>query len=458
MKDTFNFFDYIIFRNNNPPTGTWLRIDTVPGDVLNYEDISKLANEKVVSYRVQAVDSCDKGGLGGYQFAFETIYLNPLQFNYCDTSLTLNWNPMEDFEPPVTGYEIYQYDTLTNKSVLIDIVQETSYDYTWSFQPDSTYCYYVRAFNSENRTSSSCVQCKKINRPDQPDYLNFLKASVDTASNSSAILTVDVDTDPYGTKCLILRKPEPDASYDTIATIPITDTSPIIFNDSTADVNYIDYYYEVIIIDECDHRTYLPVNENHTILLQGYPSDQETNSLEWNAYESTIAQVIGYRLIRLINNTVNTVIPLSSTTNNYQDDISHFGTTGGQFSYVVEALIKPDQSPAGIDTISVLSNKRVVSQVSGIYMPNAFTPNNDKVNDTFGPVNLYPVQNANFIFQIYSRWGEMIYETNDLNEDTNWDGMFEGQPSPTGVYVYYLYYSPTENQQFKEKGTFTLLR
>lgn len=448
---------YIIFRNDLPPFGTWLRIDTVPGNVLNYEDVSKLANEKVVSYRIQAVDSCDKGGLGGYQFAFETIFLDTIRFDYCDTSISLSWNPMEDFDPPVQGYEIYEFDTTTKQSVLIDIVQESSYEYTWSFQPDSTYCYYIRAFNAQNKTSSSCIQCKQIDRPDQPDYLNFIKASVDTSTNNSIILTINVDTDPFGTKCIIYRKTDQGAPYDSITTIPIIDNNPIIYNDHDVEVSTEDYYYKIIIIDECNHRTYLPDNENHTIHLSGYSVDKTTNILNWNFYESTVAEVLEYRLIRLINDTVNTVITLSSSTNNYEDDISQFWESGGRFSYLVEARIKLDTSPPEIDSLSVFSNETNVAQISGIIMPNAFTPNFDGINDTYGPVNYFPDEGADFIFLIYNRWGQKIYETTNIT-NAYWDGNFEGQPSPTGVFIYYLYYSPSENQQFEEKGTFTLLR
>ena len=99
----------------------------------------------------------------------------------------------------------------------------------------------------------------------------------------------------------------------------------------------------------------------------------------------------------------------------------------------------------------------MVSQVSGINMPNAFTPNYDGINDTYGPVNYFPDEQANFLFIIYNRWGQKIHEATSIN-GAPWNGTFDGQPSPTGVYIYYLYYSPSENQQFEEKGTFTLLR
>jgi len=93
----------------------------------------------------------------------------------------------------------------------------------------------------------------------------------------------------------------------------------------------------------------------------------------------------------------------------------------------------------------------------GIYVPNVFTPNLDKKNPTFFPVG-YNIVAGNM--QIWNRWGEMIYYTDDFNK--GWDGTYQGRECPIDAYVYIIYYSGqaydgTIDERIKV-GTVTLLR
>ena len=80
-----------------------------------------------------------------------------------------------------------------------------------------------------------------------------------------------------------------------------------------------------------------------------------------------------------------------------------------------------------------------VRDVRRVYIPNAFSPNNDGVNDYFTIFGKAPnVQQINN-FSVYSRWGELVYEAkNFLPNDTSnrWDGTFKGNALAVGTYVY----------------------
>lgn len=95
-----------------------------------------------------------------------------------------------------------------------------------------------------------------------------------------------------------------------------------------------------------------------------------------------------------------------------------------------------------------------VSDESLIYLPNAFIPDNDGLNDVFGPVasNL-----RYFELQVFNRWGEMIFETTDLNK--GWDGTYKGIEVQPGVYTYTLIYRFQGEQENKTVyGHVTLIR
>lgn len=87
-----------------------------------------------------------------------------------------------------------------------------------------------------------------------------------------------------------------------------------------------------------------------------------------------------------------------------------------------------------------------------IFVPNAFTPNGDGLNDTFGPLITGDIAGENIEMYIYNRWGEQIYEFTDLG--VGWDGTYKGKLVNTGVYVWTLII----NGKSKQDGTVSLIR
>jgi gliding motility-associated-like protein len=90
------------------------------------------------------------------------------------------------------------------------------------------------------------------------------------------------------------------------------------------------------------------------------------------------------------------------------------------------------------------------------YIPNAFTPNDDGLNDKFKILGIPYEQITQFNLQIYDRWGQMIYTSNDIRE--GWDGTFNREKCPDGVYVWSIYYKDSNKKPVTNKGTITLIR
>ena len=91
------------------------------------------------------------------------------------------------------------------------------------------------------------------------------------------------------------------------------------------------------------------------------------------------------------------------------------------------------------------------------YLPNAFTPNNDSNNDTFKGVGFFTGM-TDFTMQIWNRWGEKIFETNDPDE--GWNGLKNnvGEPSPNGVYVVTVKYVDPRGVPYELEGIATVVR
>lgn len=89
----------------------------------------------------------------------------------------------------------------------------------------------------------------------------------------------------------------------------------------------------------------------------------------------------------------------------------------------------------------------------GIFVPNAFTPNNDGHNDFFETPHFGIKE---YHIMIFDRWGMMIYESFD--KDFNWFGTFKDNDCQEGVYTYVIDAKGYLGQTFKKAGTVTLIR
>lgn len=88
-----------------------------------------------------------------------------------------------------------------------------------------------------------------------------------------------------------------------------------------------------------------------------------------------------------------------------------------------------------------------------VFIPDIFSPNGDGKNDVLKVLNNC-IEEMNWI--IYNRWGEKVYESNNVLE--GWDGSYKGKPAKSGVYVYYLNAKLINAEEVKTKGNVTLIR
>ena len=101
------------------------------------------------------------------------------------------------------------------------------------------------------------------------------------------------------------------------------------------------------------------------------------------------------------------------------------------------------------DTLNVFIFKKV-----DIYLPNAFTPNRDQLNDRFRPL-LVGIKKLNY-FKIYNRWGLEIYSTADPNK--GWDGTYKGQMQPMETYTWVAAGIDLDGKFVNRSGNFLLIK
>jgi gliding motility-associated-like protein len=102
-----------------------------------------------------------------------------------------------------------------------------------------------------------------------------------------------------------------------------------------------------------------------------------------------------------------------------------------------------------------------VIKIRKVYIPNAFTPNFDGINDYFTPFADFPNVQEIIDFRIFSRWGEMVYEAQGLRSTepgTGWDGTFRGRDMPVGVYTYVVRVRFLDGVEEVYSGSINLMR
>jgi gliding motility-associated-like protein len=88
-------------------------------------------------------------------------------------------------------------------------------------------------------------------------------------------------------------------------------------------------------------------------------------------------------------------------------------------------------------------------------MPNAFSPNGDNINNTFGPL-FFGAETTVVSFKIFNRWGEKVFDGSAGKP--SWDGKVDGKEAPSDVFAYQIIVRYTNGQEEERKGQVTLLR
>jgi gliding motility-associated-like protein len=128
-----------------------------------------------------------------------------------------------------------------------------------------------------------------------------------------------------------------------------------------------------------------------------------------------------------------------------------FPTLSREIKYPVK-LVVTNQALGCSDSVTKLIT---VLDFCTTDVPTGFTPNNDGLNDNFGPHNALKADN--YQFRIYNRWGQLLFESNDWKK--RWDGKFKGSLQGTGTYVWMLTYTNRDTgQKVLKKGTVTMIR
>lgn len=438
-------------------------LDTIfDANILTWTNPESQADLGQEFYNIAAFDSCYNAdgspdpGAASLQ-CVSTIHLTHQWFP-CTDDVTLNWTPYNGWDDGVAFYEIYVAEEpnpgsgVFLPSFTLGVVDGNT---TTFLHEDcnlgSSYRYRVRAVSNDlvNHASSN-RRTATLFYPEEPGFTYITRASV----FESDIIEVQVAVGPgAGTVHTfnLERQRQGSGNFDLIDAQELNGAGNLLFLDEVTTTDDRSYTYRIVVENGCGDAVDT-TNIGKTILLTGVVNkDRLTNTLFWSHYEDWDNGVERYDIYR---STPEQPVPqlLSSvpgSVDRFEDDVSQLLFEKGEFCYTVQAVENengytvPDASE---------SNRLCLTQEPVIWVPNAFVINGD--NNTFSPVISF-ADFDNYRLQVYSRWGDLVFETTAIEEA--WDGTFGGELVPEGIFAWFVSITDGAGRIYEERGTVLML-
>jgi len=398
---------------------------------LNYTD--SLDDDSLGRYHVVVTDTC--GNVSEISAPIAKVLLSG--DNSVNNVLRLNWN----FSSPnnFDSFRVFRKapsETVWEKIYTIDGSLKTVID---SGACRTTYQYYLEGLTDYGAVSvtNSIEMTTKFSQRVEP-----LKFYLTTVEGDSTVKLIWERNTHAGQRIYYIDR----ADNKGIWTIGYDSTRFAQYRDKKAKFNETNYFYRVYAKDYCKNT--LPVsNLGASIWLRGN-GDKGNVKLKWSEYKEWSA-----------NHTYDVEIKFG---NSKFEKLASFDETG--LSYIDEDLHAGLDTPWCYRIVAVPQNTRTDTSISnifcdyltfGVFSPNAFSPNDDGVNDFFiigGEVLRRLDENAysDFNLKIIDRWGEVLFESNDPN--ISWNGQKNGEVVPLGQYWYMLNVKTADGSETNETG------
>ncbi|HEV7329993.1 MAG TPA: gliding motility-associated C-terminal domain-containing protein, partial [Flavisolibacter sp.] len=130
---------------------------------------------------------------------------------------------------------------------------------------------------------------------------------------------------------------------------------------------------------------------------------------------------------------------------------SYNATIAGNYSVVIQ---NGTCSVRATNTAQIQFQDCISTPETNVFVPTAFTPNRNNENDVLRPV-FYNIASLSY-FKVYNRWGQLVFETNQMGQ--GWDGTIKGVQQPTETYSWILQCTDNNGNHIKKSGRSLLIR
>ena len=442
-------FGYIVYSCNG---GAATPVDTVGEGVFSTVVLNSSAWVASEEYRVAAINCLgdnDEPMPGGASDCARSMHLGVI-YRPCDEEAGLAWN-RPDLLEGVTQYQV-QTKTLQPGSnwEILDVIEDNGSSgalaYVHNNVPlQTTLRYRIVALGGANQQSASNEVEMTFEYQDTPatPVLEAALVRTDLAPGVPVEVRVNVGEGYQGHEYELQRLNKDTDSWTGLERKG-TANPEVIFTDYDVNTDEFSYRYRIAVYNECEQLV-SQSQEAETMLLQGFRNDElgmQRHNLSWSHYDGFPFGVDRYEvLVKTTTDPSNYGQPLEtmdSNRSNFNRNVSDMTGDPGLFCYQIIAV---EVDPEG-DLEAASSNWLCLVEEPVVWLPNAFTPNGDDLNDLYpwtadapnvGFIGDAPEGSSNFRLSIFNRWGNVVYETESIG--TPWDGKENGKLVPNGVYM-----------------------
>jgi len=448
------FSRYELFRNNQ-----W--IANVPLFNTSYfiDSLDVIAAGAIQNYKIRIVDGCGKTSL--FDTTHSTIFLQlatSTSNNFAANTLQFNAYQAWGSQNNVHSYEIYRkkgpMGLFQKIGAVAPILGNESYQYLDSGLCSDTYYYFVKAIH-KNYFNSASGYYSISNYDSIVANFNVIRTPVEIK-----FVTVDADQQisihwtsaplTAGTlKHYLLERIDPNSPTPVL----IYRGNSTNFSDAKIDATKNVYQYIVRYEDLCGNLSIASdtsiniLAKSSAVKIQNY--EAYDMKIEWTPYQTWRNGIVRYEIEVNYPDGWRNIGSVPGNTLSFLDVNVPRNEIQGAYHYRIKAI----ENDANFD--SSFSNVTAVMYPSDVIVPSAFSPNNDGTNDIHF---VHGVAIKSIDFLIYNRWGECVFQSENLQ--LGWNGRMKntGEHCPPGLYVYVLNAKGLDQKNYFRKGTISLLR
>lgn len=398
-----------------------------------------------------AVISFDECGNDASFDGTATTMFAEASYTECSLDAMVSWSEYEGWDEGVAQYRIQAYVDGAGP-VLMGETDGSSTFFLADVEPNREYCFFVEAVSlgtQVNATSNgSCVVT------DYPNIASIVYlSSVDVIDASTIEVNILQDVNAVGTTYRLSRARQT-GNYVEIAIFNQTADQFLTYTDKGLDARSVQYNYRFEAYDGCG-TLIGQSNLGTNIVLDALAETRELkNYLSWNPYEAWQQGVSEYQIWRKVGSETDFQLyaTVGGDTFIFEDDVEQYRDQEGEFCYRVVAIEAansyglPSQSRSYTDC---------VTQPPIMWIPSAIVLDGQPQNQVFKPVAGF-IDLATFRMEIYNKWGQLIFESADIDE--GWDGTYRGNRVREDVFRYIIAYSDGSGKPYIEQDVLYVLR
>jgi gliding motility-associated-like protein len=336
-------------------------------------------------------------------------------------SISLSWNKYDETATGFQGYELYANGELLKSFNSIDDIEYIDTD----VECGSFVAYHIVA-----KLTGVTSQSAPIGIRVETDKESAIENASVTVNQDQIVILAEVPGKSYTLN--IERADNGSTAYKRIMTLNNENE----YQDLDVKPDEKSYCYR-FSFESCDVK-YPNSDPICTILLK-----KDMSVFSWTPERPFFGDLENYTVSQTALSGVNTEI-------DRQQNLSFTPQFANSSELEYTFRVKATSQNGNLESFS---NAILYRRGAGVFVPAAFTPNDDSHNNT-----LYAVaeQVKSFDFTIMNRWGNVVFHTSNLAE--GWDGRINGTNAAVGSYVYKIVFVDDIDQKVEKRGTFMLLR